>query len=257
MSFSSRVRPWIFLLGCLGLSGLHAASQVTVAAAANLVYVLESLKSEFKAAHPDISLETITGASGNLFAQTKSGAPYDVFLSADVDYPRKLIEAGLADPSTLSIFARGRLVFWSGHSPVAERDLSATLSDPEMKKIALANPKTAPYGRAAQQVLERLGAWKPDSTRWVYGENISQTAQFVESGNADGGFVALSLVLSPRLKGKASYLEIPESWHEPLDHAGVITLHGKDKAEARLFLSFLREPAARRVLVRFGYSVPE
>lgn len=256
MTSPRRYALYALWLAGFSLPALHAAN-VTIAAAANLVYILESLKTEFKAAHPDIILETVTGASGNLFAQTKGGAPFDVFLSADVEYPRKLIEAGLADSQTLTIFARGRLVFWSSHPLGKIPDLAATLRDPQMKKIALANPQTAPYGRAAQQVLERLGEWKPDSGRWVYGENISQTAQFIESGNADGGFIALSLVLSPRLKGKAAYIEIPESWHEPLHHAGVITEHGKDNAEARLFLSFLREPAARRVFVSFGYAVPE
>lgn len=243
------------LLGLVGVSPSPAA--LTAAAAANLVYVLDAIKVEFNSAHPGVALEIVTGASGSLFAQIKAGAPYDLYLAADVDYPRQLIAADLADSATLTIFARGRLVFWSNFPGPAESDLGAALRDPRMKKVALANPRNAPYGRAAIQVLERLGEWVPDSARWVYGENISQTAQFVESGNADGGFVARSLVLSPRLKGKARFIEIPESWHAPLDHAAVITRRGKDNPDARLFLQFLGGPAARRIFATFGYSVPE
>jgi len=253
-----RAAGTVFFLGLLGLASARAAAPaITVAAAANLVYVLDSLKAEFKTAHPEVTVETITGASGNLFAQMKAGAPYDLFLSADVDFPRQLIAAQLADAKTLTVFARGQLVFWSAQPGPIDADLKSLLHEPRMKKIALANPKTAPYGRAAQQVLEHLGEWNPESPRWIYGENISQTAQFIESGNANGGFVARSLVLSPKLKGKAFFVEIPDEWHEPLDQAAVVTQHGADNPSAGLFLEFLRSPAARRVFSTFGYAVPE
>lgn len=253
---SARGPAVLFLFFIGSLFSEAAQPKVTIASAANFVYVLEALKTEFQAAHPDISIETVTGASGSLFAQVKSGAPYDLFLSADVDYPRQLIAADLADATSLTVFARGRLVFWSNYPGPTDRELEEVLRDPRLKKIALANPRNAPYGRAAKQVLERLGEWAPDSLRWVYGENVSQAAQFIESGNADAGFVALSLVLSPRLKGKVYFIEIPEGWHEPLDHAAILTRHGQASSEARLFLQFLREPAALKLLETFGYALP-
>lgn len=249
-------RSILALCACWLIAG-QVRADVTVAAAANLTYALDSLNAAFAVEHRGVEVKTVTGASGTLFAQMKGGAPYDVFLSADVDYPRALAEAKLADASSLVVFAKGRLVFWYPRSQIQGSSLADVLASPDLKKIALANPQTAPYGRAAKQVLERLGVWKADSPRWVYGENISQTAQFVESGNADAGFVALALLRSPKFKGTVQHIDIPDDWHEPLDHAGVITSHGKDNPDARAFLTFLRGSAARKVWVQFGYSVPD
>lgn len=243
----------------LAFSALAACTRgdVTVAAAANLGYTLEPLKAAFALERPDVKVITITGASGTLAAQIRAGAPYDIFLSADTEFPRALIAEKLASESSFTVFARGRLAFWSTQPWASALDLNAALTDVRMKKVALANPKTAPYGRAAKQVLERLGKWEPDSNRWVYGENISQTAQFIESGNAEGGFVALSLLRSPKLRDKAKYIIISDTWHESLDHAGVVTRRGESNPEATAFLRFLRSAAARAVWEEFGYSAPE
>ncbi|MBW8781078.1 MAG: molybdate ABC transporter substrate-binding protein [Verrucomicrobia bacterium] len=253
------MRPYPLLGVCFallcGLAPLRA-EKITVAAAANFTYALDALNAAFRKAQPDIEVVTLTGASGSLFAQIQHGAPIDVFLSADLDYPKKLIQAGGADASTLATFATGRLVLWTTRSQLVFTDLSSALDDPRLRHLAIANPKTAPYGRAAQEVLLALKRWDDLAPRLVIGENISQTAQFVETGNADAGFVALSFVLSPKLKDKGRYLEIPASLHAPLEHGAVLTTRGATGTAARRYLLFLRSPEARAVLQSQGYGVP-
>jgi len=234
-------------------------STVSVAAAANLVFALDALNAEFRRAHPDTELVSTTGASGSLFAQIKNGAPFDVFLSADTDYPKQLAAAGLGDATTVRTFATGKLVLWTTRPDLALRDLATAVRSPLVKKLALAQPRTAPYGRAAQAALEKLGVWSDAQPKVVFGENISQTAQFVETGNADAGFVALSLVLSSPLADRGRWLEVPAALHAavPLDHAAVLTSRGTANPAAKLYLDFLRTESAKKIFVRFGYAVPE
>lgn len=252
-----------FLLSALllaaGVTAARAKPTVTIAAAANLVHTLDALNAEFARAEPGIALNVTTGASGSLFAQIKNGAPFDVFLSADTEYPRAVVAAGLGDASTSRTFATGRLVLWTRRTDLDLSDLRAALHSPAANKIAIAQPKSAPYGRAAQFVLEKLGLWRELQSRIVYGENIAQTAQFVETGNADLGFVALSLVRSPKLSDRGRWQEImPELYHEvSLDHALVLTTRGAANAAARRYLTFLSSADAKRILRQFGYAVPE
>lgn len=238
--------------------GAHASSTVSIAAAANLVYALDALTAEFKKAAPEIAVTHTTGASGSLFAQLKNGAPFDVFLSADTDYPRLVVAAKLGDAATLRTFATGQLVLWTTRRDLAWNDLAAAVRDPRVKKLAIAQPKTAPYGRAAQAALEKLGAWRDVERKLVLGESISQTAQFIETGNADAGFVALSLLRSPRLARKGHWIEVPPSLHAavPLDHAAVLTNRGAANPAARRFLEFLASEPAKKILRDYGYSVP-
>lgn len=245
------------LLVCALSRDALGKSAVSVAAAANLVYALESLNTEFKRLHPDVTLTTATGASGSLFAQIKNGAPFDVFLSADTDYPRELIQQNLGDPASLRIFATGRLVLWTTRESLDIADPGAVARNASVKKLALAQPRTAPYGRAAQAALEKLGAWTAIQPRLVVGENITQTAQFVETGNADAGFVAMSIVLSPRLAGKGRWSEVsPELYASvPLDHVAVLTLRGAKNSDAQRYLDFLGSEPARKILREFGYGV--
>lgn len=238
----------------------RAEEKLTVAAAANLVHALDALNAEFKRSAPGVTVTSTTGASGNLFAQIKNGAPFDVFLSADVEYPQQIVTAGLGDPATLRVFATGRLVLWSTRAkPENLRDIAAAVRASDVKKIAIAQPKTAPYGRAAQAALEKLGAWSDVRRRVVYGENISQTAQFVETGAADLGLVAMSLVLSPALKNKGRWEEVSPALYAkvPLDHALVVTRYGSTNPAARRYVEFLASPAAKKVLREFGYGVKE
>lgn len=244
------------LLFVTAVSGLSAAETLRVAAAANLVHAMADLAAAFQDAHPDIKVETSFGASGSLVAQIKHGAPYDVFLSADLDYPQALIATEHAREESLFIFAVGQLALWSSHAERNMSDLVATLRSPSIQKIAIANPATAPYGRAAQQALMQLGLWTLLQPKLVIAENISQTAQFVDSGNADLGFVALSSIKSPPLDGRGIWQIVSASLHSPLAHGAILTNRGGNNPAARKFMDFLRSDAARNVFARYGYDVP-
>jgi molybdate transport system substrate-binding protein len=234
-------------------------AKVSVAAAANLVYVLDALNAEFKRSAPAVAITSTTGASGSLFAQIKNGAPFDLFMSADLDYPKQAVADGLADAKTLRTFATGRLVLWTTRNEIDVTDLAAVIRDPRVSKIALAQPKSAPYGRAAQATMEKLGVRAQLKDKLVFGESISQTAQFVETGNADLGFVAMSLVLSPRLKNKGRWQEVPAELHAgvSLHHAVVLTARGSANPAAKQYLEFLGSDAAKKILREFGYGTPE
>jgi len=242
----------------------RAKDAVSVAAAANLVFVIEDLNAAFRAEEPDTHLTVATGASGNLVAQITHGAPFDVFLSADTDYPQALIAAGVADAASFKIFAIGQLVLWTTHpvllADAADADpatrIAALVRSPVVRKLAIAHSDTAPYGRAATQALATLGLWEAAHPKLVVGESISQTAQFVETGNADAGFVALSLVLSPKLKDRGAWLEVPAAWHEPLAHGAVLTSRGAKNPAAARYLAFLGSERARKIFQRYGYDVP-
>lgn len=237
------------------LAGKSPGESVSVAAAANLVYALDALNAEFGKIAPGVTLTSATGASGNLVAQIKNGAPFDVFLSADLDYPQALIDTGAADGASLITFATGRLVLWTTKPDIEVSDIAATIRNPVVRKLAIANLKTAPYGRAARQALEKLGVWSLAEPRLVTGENITQTSQFVETGNADAGFVALSIVLSPKLKNKGRWIAVPANLHAPLAQGAVLTTRGASNAAARRYLEFLRSDAAKKIFTQFGYDV--
>lgn len=242
-----------FLL--LPLSGF-TADKLSVAAAANLIYAIDALNAEFKRQQPATVVTLVTGASGNLVTQIQNGAPFDLFLSADREYPEKLVALGLADGATLTRFAVGRLVLWTTRPQLELTSLATLVRNPTVQKIAVANLRTAPYGRAAHEALTRLGLWAEAEPKIVVGENVTQTSQFVETGNADAGLVAMSLVVSPRLKGKGQWVEIDGALHSPLEQAAVITKIGTRNPAASRYLAFLRGPEARAVLERFGYRIP-
>jgi molybdate transport system substrate-binding protein len=242
--------------GALRAAG--ATGRVSVAAASNLIFALDALNAAFRHTHPEIALTVSTGASGSLFAQIKNGAPFDVFLSADTDYPQRLVAEKLGEAGTLRTFATGRLVLWTTRPDLDVTNIAAAVRSPTLKKLALAQPKSAPYGRAAQAALEHLGVWGAVEPRIVYGENISQTAQFVETGNADAGFVAMSLIASGTLAGKGSWSEVSPRFYSgvSLDHALVITRRGASSPAAKRYVEFLATEPAREILRRFGYHVP-
>ena len=246
------------LIGCLGGRPVaRAADPVQIAAAADLVYCLDALHAEFTKVEPGARLKVSTGSSGNFFAQIQNGAPYDVFLSADLRYPRELIAAGLADAGSLTPYAIGRIVLWTTRPNLDLSTGLAVVRTDAVKRLAIANPDHAPYGRAAKQALEDGGWWEAVAPKLVFGENIAQTAQFVETSNADAGVVALALVLSPRLAGIGRYVEIPATTHQPLEQGAVLTNRGAKNDAARRYLAFLKSKEARAIFDRFGFRLPD
>jgi molybdate transport system substrate-binding protein len=230
---------------------------LTIAAAADLVFCLDVLNHDFKEAHPAADLKVSSGSSGNFFAQIETGAPFDVFLSADMMYPRDLVKAGFAEEKTLTPYALGRIVLWTTWPGVNLVGGLDSLRAADIKKIAIANPDHAPYGRAAKEALEHEKLWDAVQGRLIVGENIAQTAQFVQTGNVDAGIVALSLVLAPTNKGVGKYVEIPDAFHAPLEQGMVITRHGQDNPLAAEYLEFLRSKAARITFDAYGFRLPE
>ena len=199
------------------------------------------------------------GASGTLFAQIQNGAPFDVFLAADLEYPQQVVARGLgADRSRLT-FARGQLAVWTMRTDLDLSDIAAAVRAPSVKKVAIAQPQTAPYGRAAQRVLETVGAWNEVKSKLVTGENLSQTAQFVETGNADLGFVAASIVFSSRASKQGRWRLIDPEQHPgvSLDHGAVLTNRGTANPAAKRYLLFLRGEPAKKILRAAGYVVLE
>ena len=233
-----------------------AAEHVSVAAAANLVFVLEPLDADFSRANPGVSVTDTMGASGSLVSQIEAGAPYDVFLSADLLYPKRLVQDGGAHGSSLLVFAVGKLVLWTTRPGLDVSSIGSVVRNPAVGRLAIANPSTAPYGRAAEEALAKLGLLEAARPKLVYGESITQAAQFILSGNADAGFVALSLVLSPKLKEKGRWLAVPPGAYSPLQQGAVLTLRGEANPAARKYLEFLATPAARAEFARFGYDPP-
>jgi molybdate transport system substrate-binding protein len=220
------------------------------------VYVLEELHAAFQSQQRDVKLTVATGASGNLVAQIQHGAPFDVFLSADMDHPKSLIARNAAESKSLMTFAIGRLVLWTVKPAIGLESFVATMKDKAVRRIALANTETAPYGVAAKQALERAGVAHEIRAKLVFGENITQTAQFVETGNADVGLVALSLVLSPALKTRGKWIPVPEDLYTPILQGAVLTRRGSTNPAAGRYMEFLQSAEAQEILKRFGYSIP-
>ncbi len=250
-------RTALVLSALLVVTTVRAAESVSIAAAADLTYCLDDINAAFKKAHPGADLKVSSGSSGNFTTQIKNGAPFEVFLSADVSFPRELIKDGLADESTLMIYAVGRIVLWT--STPDKVDVTRgfeLLRDPNgpVKKLAVANPDHAPYGRAAKEALVHEKLWDAVQPRIVLGENIAQTAQFVETGNADAGFVALSLVLSPKLAKVGKWWEVPADTYNKLEQGVVLTKAGANNPLARAYVEFLRSDEARAIFDRYGFK---
>ena len=248
-----------FCLVGLGKPPAASAEGVSIAAAADLVYCLDEMNATFKKSHPDADLMVTSGSSGNFATQIKNGAPFEVFLSADMSFPRDLVKAGLADEKTLTTYATGKIVLWTAHPDTVDVSKGlAVLREPNaIKKFAVANPDHAPYGRAAKEALQHENLWDAVQSRVVIGENIAQTAQFVETGSADAGVVALSLVLSPKLAKVGKWQEIPAEDYNPLEQGAVLTKQGAGHPLARAYLDFLRSPEARAIFDRYGFRLPE
>lgn len=239
------------LLCCVG----YAQQKVTVAVAANMQYPMNTLKEKFEA-QTKIKVEVILSSSGKLTQQIQEGAPYDVFISADTSYPQALYRKGFA-ATVPKVYAKGLLVLWTVKDGInLSRDLKILL-DQGIKKIAIANPKTAPYGVAAEQVLKKYNLYVSVKDKLVFGESITQTNQFITSQSADIGFTAKSVVLSPEMKDKGRWVDVDLKAYTPIEQAAIILKHGAgtNKEAARKFYDYLYSKTARDVLQSFGYLV--
>src|ERR1700737_1980893 len=239
----------VLLVVLLTASYAHAQS-VKVAAAADLKFAMAELAAQFEK-QSETKLDVTYGSSGNFLTQIQNGAPFDLFFSADSEYPKKLEAVGLAEPGTLREYAVGHIVIWapSDSGINAARDGWKCLLDQRVKRIAIANPEHAPYGRAAVAAMKKAGIYEQVKDQLVYGENISQTAQFVQSGNAQAGIVALSLAMSPAMKNGNKW-EIPADSYPPIKQAAVVLKASKDKDAARRFLDFVNGSEGREILQR-------
>lgn len=242
----------LFVIGflvALGCSGL-AQDRILVAAASDLKFALDSVITQFNQTNTG-KVEVTYGSSGKLSEQISKGAPFDLFFSADISYPEELKRRGKT-VSEIYPYAKGRIVIWSKKIDPLKTGMQSLL-DPSIRKIAIANPLHAPYGKRS---MESIGFYRLIlSNKLVYGENITQTAQFISTGAADIGIIALSLALSPNMmRERGTYFLIPEESHQPLIQGMVITAYGKDKPLATGFFEYMKGDVSHAVLTHFGFS---
>jgi molybdate transport system substrate-binding protein len=228
--------------------------EISVAAAADLQFAMRDLAGQFEK-QTGIKVSVTYGSSGNFFAQLQYGVPFDLFFSADIDYPKRLESAGLTEVGTLCMYAVGRIVIWTpadSRVDVAKQGWSALL-DASVEKIAIANPGHAPYGRAAVAALQKAGIYEQVKAKLVYGENISQAVQFVQSGSAQAGIIALSLATSPPMKDGKSW-QVPMEIYPGIEQGAVVLKDAKNKDGARAFLQFVKSEHGRAILAKHGFG---
>ncbi len=251
-------RTLVPLLVALVAPPAHAAeSKLAVAVAANLKSAAEELARAFEAERPGARVALSFGASGAFYAQFQHGAPFDVFLSADREYPAKLVAAGLAAAADERVYAIGALVVWlprGARVDVAGKGLAA-LAAPEVKRIAIANPRVAPFGRAAEAALRSAGVLDAVKGRLVLGTSVGQAAQFATTGAADAAFLPYSLTLEEELAG-GRVVPVPAGLYPRIEQSGVVLSSARDPALARAFLAFLGSEKGRAILARYGYGLP-
>jgi molybdate transport system substrate-binding protein len=249
------MRRLLVLIAVFGLCAAGAAEEIIVAAAADLSFAVKELAVEFehKTGH---KVKVSRGSSGNFYSQIRNGAPFDVFMSADLDYPKRLEAEGLVEPGSIYRYAVGRIVLWTakGSRVDVQRGMGVLL-DPAVRKIAIANPTHAPYGRAAVSAMTAARAYEQIKDKLVFGENVAQAAQFVDSGNADVGVIALSLAVAPTMKDRGSYWEIPAASYPAIAQGAAILRSSKHKQAAQAFLEFLKSKEAVEILRKHGFSL--
>jgi len=230
------------------------AEKITVAAAADLKFAMDEIVATFKKANAADEVDVIYGSSGKFHTQIQQGAPYDLYFSADIAFPRELAKAGFA-ASEVKPYAFGRIVLWSASMDASKMTL-ASLTDPKIARVAIANPKHAPYGKRAEEALRASGLWDKVEPKLVYGENIAHTAQFVQTGNAQVGIIALALAVNPELSSKGGYWLIPDKLHEPLEQGFIITKRAEGNALAKRFADYMGSKPARAVMTKYGFVLP-
>jgi len=230
------------------------AQTLRIAAAADLQYAMSDLAVQFEK-KSGVHVVATYGASGNFRSQIQNGAPFDLFFSADVEFPKQLISGGLAEADTLTLYAHGHLALWAAAEEKLElpRKGFEALKDPVVKRIAIANPELAPYGRAAVAALQKAGVYEAVRPKLIYGENISQAAQFAQSRNAQIGILALSLTFADGMK-KGETWEIPANLYPPVEQAAVVVSTSANKKAARAFLEFVTSREGQQILTSYGLS---
>lgn len=254
----STIRHWLAGLSLMFCTAQSWAETPAVAAAADLQFALEEVHQQFKA-DTGQALRLVFGSSGNFYRQISEGAPFQLYFSADEEYVQKLYEAGRTEDEG-ALYAVGRIVLMvpTGSPLKADEqlsDLRAALADGRLRKFAIANPEHAPYGKRAEEALRHAGLWPAIQGKLVLGENVAQAAQFATSASAQGGIIAYSLALSPNMAQRGRFALIPSDWHEPLKQRMVL-MKGAD-ATSRAFYRYLQEPAARAILARYGFILPD
>lgn len=237
--------------------GGRNAATVRIAAASDLKFALDEIKTALADEVPDLSLAVTFGSSGTFFQQISNGAPFDMFLSADLSYPDRLVEAGLAKEADVFRYAVGRLAVWvPNSSPVDISNGLAALDDSRVRKVAIANPEHAPYGKAAVAAMVTAGVYQAVEDRLVLGENVAQAAEFAASGNADASVIALSLAVSPQLSGQGRYREVPLDAFPRLDQGGVVLAGARDRSAALRVRDFIVGSDGAAILKRHGFFLP-
>jgi molybdate transport system substrate-binding protein len=244
---------WSLLLACQ----FSAGQSLTVAAESDLQAALPAIADRFEkdtGQHVGLTF----GSSGNFVKQIRNGASFDVFLSADIDAARYLAQSGLADRRSLHAFAAGRLVVWTRNdSGIDVRPGLKVVADQRVRRIAIANPRHAPYGRAGVAALRHERLYEGVRKKFVLGENISQTAQLAQSGRADVGVLARSLAVSPALESSGTWVELPDSWYPPIEQAAIVLAASRQKGLARRFIEYLKKPESVRILEYCGFAVAQ
>ena len=247
------IKPLLFVIFSFSAFEFSDAQTLSIAAAADLRYAMDDVIKAYKQLHTSTEIKVNYGSSGTAFQQILNGAPYDIFFSADIVYPKKLKEQGLTltDPR---LYAIGYIVVWSSQIDISQGINS--LLNVKVSKIAIANPEHAPYGKRAEESMKYYKIYDKVKDKLIFGDNISQAAQFVLTGNADIGILALSLACSPALKDKGKYSIIDDKSHSPLEQAYVILKQSKPNQEAYLFAEFVASPSAREIFKNYGFKLP-
>jgi molybdate transport system substrate-binding protein len=245
------------LLLALAVPSPHADERrvLNVAVAADLRFAMDELVAGFESRHPGIFVKSSFGSSGDLFSQLQSEAPFDLFLSADAAYPTRLKEMRLAEGGVF-FFAAGRIVIWAPASFPGPLEGLASLKNEAVKKIAIANPERAPYGRAAEAALRSAKVYDSVKSKLVLGKDVVQAAELADSGEADVGIIALSLALAPGLQKEGRFVQVPQSAYPPIAQQGVILKWAKDKDAAQAFREHLLGPSGKATLRKYGFSFP-
>ncbi len=231
-----------------------ASAQLSVAAASDLQAVLPEISARFQHASGQ-RLRVTYGSSGQFVSQIQNGAPFDLFLSADESFVRRLVASGQAEAASVTPYALGRLALWARNDRTIDLTQGlALLASPAVRRIAIANPDHAPYGRAAVDALRQAGLYERVRSRLVLGENVSQAAQFAQTGNADVGIIALSLTLAPVMRRSGTAVELPQHTFAPITQTGTVLTASRQRDVARRFLQFLSQPDIVQLLRDSGFG---